>query len=303
VTPNLFLVGTQRSATTALWSYLGRHPDIFMAPKELHRFGADLSHFGDVDFEAERPTMEQYLSHFASASGERWLGDASVGYIYSGSAAQEIKGFSPEARIIASFRNPVDVAYSLHSLMRFQGAEPEPSFELAVADETNARWAFTSTSFRWAFTYPRLLRFAEQLSRYLDVFPREHIHVVLYEDFAADPAGTFEGILDFLGLERGASDAFPVVNGNRKTRSPTIERWITRPTPVMRRATRVLVPRRSDRRQLAQWVIANNQRPEERPPLADELRRRLERELGDEVDDLSSLLDRDLVAEWGFGSP
>jgi len=40
--PNFFIVGAPKCGTTALDCYLRQHPEIFMAPKELHYFGADL---------------------------------------------------------------------------------------------------------------------------------------------------------------------------------------------------------------------------------------------------------------------
>ena len=155
-TPNLFLVGEQRSATTALHRYLGRHPEIFMARKELHHFGSDLGTFGDMVSDGERPDLEQYLRYFAKATDERYLGDASVGYLPSQKAAAEIHAFCPDARIIASFRNPVDMLYSLYSLLFFQGVEEDRSFVDALNDDS-PRWAYTAWKFRWAFTYRSLV--------------------------------------------------------------------------------------------------------------------------------------------------
>jgi hypothetical protein len=41
--PNFFIVGAPRCGTTALYTFLKQHPDIFMADdKEPHFFGRDL---------------------------------------------------------------------------------------------------------------------------------------------------------------------------------------------------------------------------------------------------------------------
>ncbi len=297
--PNLFLVGVQRSATTGLWTFLGQHPDIFMAPKELHHFGSDLGRFGSIVNRGARPDRGQYLSFFEGAEA-RYAGDASVGYIYSQTAAREIAAFSPDAKILVSLRNPVDMAHSLHSLMRFQGLEPEESLEAAVRDGARARWAFTAWSFQWAFTYPRLLRFSEQLQRYLDVFGPDRVHVVLYEDFLADPAAVYRGILEFLELDTGFVPEFRVVFANREQRSPLVDRWLKRTPAPVRMAMRLLVPSRSARRSLGKHIGAANQKVVPRDPLDPASRARLVEALLPEVTALGALVGRDLVAEWSF---
>lgn len=296
--PNLFLVGVQRSATTALWTYLGQHPEIFMAPKELHHLGSDLGRHGSTVNRGERPDRAQYLAYYERATDERYLGDASVGYIYSATAAREIKELSPDARIVVSVRNPIDMAHSLHSLMTFQGAEWEPDLERAVADGSNPRWAFTSWPFRWAFTYPRLLRFAEQIKRYHEVFGADRVHVVVYEDFAADPAAEYTRLLEFLGVDPSFLPTFPVVFGNRETRSTVLARWLKRTPVLVRGVGRVLVPSQAARRRLGKRAITANQRVVPRPTLDPAARSRLQETLSTEVDELGTLLGRDLGTQW-----
>lgn len=300
VNPNLFLVGVQRSATTGLWTFLGQHPDIFMGQKELHHFGSDLGRFGTTVDQGARPDRAQYLSYYQGAGEAAYAGDVSVGYIYSQVAAREIHEFSPEARIVVSFRNPVDMAYSLHSLMRFQGAEPEPSFEVAVADDSRPRWAFTSWPFRWAFTYPRLLRFSEQLERYYEVFGRQRVHVVIYEDFVADRAEVYRGILDFLGVDTAFVPDFPVVFANREERSRLVGRWMERTPLAVRGLGRLLVPSQGARRRLGRRIEAANQKVVARPELDPSVRARLSQVFEPEVTRLSTLLDRDLRSQWAL---
>jgi len=300
VIPNLFVVGVQRSATTGLWTYLGQHPDIFMAPKELHHFGSDLGRHGTKVNRGARPDRAQYLAYFEAAHSERQRGDVSVGYMYSTEAAREIKTFAPDARIVVSLRNPVDMAHSLHSLMRYQGAEPEPSLEVAICDGTQPRWAYTAWPFRWAFTYPRLLRFAEQLERFLELFGRDRVHVMLYEDFAADPAAVYRDILEFLEVDATFVPEFPVVFGNRQVRSARVRSWTKRTPLAVRGLGRVLLPSQAARRALGKRVIDYNQKVVPRDDLDEGTRRRLSAHLVPEVEKLSGLIGRDLLTEWSF---
>ncbi len=124
--PNLFIVGAPKCGTTALWSYLGSHPDIFSAGKEYHYFGSDL-----VYRNQSRLDRESYLAYFSQADQERYLLDASVGYLVSERAAVEIASFSPDCRIIAILRDPIDMMHSLHSELLFQGDEDVADFGTA----------------------------------------------------------------------------------------------------------------------------------------------------------------------------
>src|SRR5262249_13384323 len=90
--PDFFIVGAPRSGTTAMAQFLSGHPDIFMARKEMHVFGADLR-FGRRFYRRDLPT---YLAEFRG-HGRRRAGEASVWYLFSAQAAAEIKRFNPEA--------------------------------------------------------------------------------------------------------------------------------------------------------------------------------------------------------------
>ena len=132
--PNLFLVGAPKSGTTALATYLGEHPDVFMAPWELNYFGTDLN-FLTVTGMPSRIRLEDYLSTFSSHGGERYRGDHSVFYLYSCEAAREIQDFAPDARIVVVLRNPVDQMYSQHSELLYQGDENIRDFGAALEAE------------------------------------------------------------------------------------------------------------------------------------------------------------------------
>jgi hypothetical protein len=302
--PNLFLVGVQRSATTAMWQYLGEHPDIYMGPKEIHYFGSDLGTFGTEVDAGHRPDLSEYLSLFSSstATAARIRGDASVGYIYSATAASEIHQFDPGARVVASFRNPVDMAWSLYGLMRHQGAEPAAEFEEAFRDAAHPRWAYTHYPFRWAFTYPKLIRFAEQLERYLEVFGPDQVHVIVYEDVRRDAAGEYDRVLRFLDVPAGFRPDFTVVNAQRRTRSTVLRRWLEHTPRGLRHAGRVLVPSQRARRKLGRSLTDHNERTATGatagPSLDPVVRARLEAEVAGEVERFGALIGRDLRRLW-----
>ena len=302
--PNLFVVGMPRSGTTALSSYLQSHPDVFMAPKELHFFGSDLvtqaatrDPRGIAAAEGHRASLglDSYLASFEGTQGRRYRCDSSVGYLYSTEAAQEIRAFAPDARILAHFRNPVDTLYSFHSLLFMIGLVPESDFEAAL--EQPYWWGGAASGFRWRFAPRTLVHYAEHLGRYFEVFGHDRVHVVLFDEFTADPPAAYARVLDFLGLEPDERQEFPVIHANRRPRSSALHRALHGSGPA-RRLARAVVADPARRRAIGRRLSELNRRSEPRRALDPSLRRRLEEEFAPEVRRLGALLGRDLTTLW-----
>lgn len=296
--PDFFIVGAPKTGTTALYRYLAAHPDVFVpSQKEQNFFGSDLTfRYGHI-------SETEYLTHFAGAEGQRRVGEASVWYLYSRRAAVEIHEFAPDARIIAMLRDPVDLLHSLHSELVFNGYEVLEDFEGALAAEPRRRQGVdipTTAHPVEALFYREVVRFAEQLERWFDVFGRERVHVILYDDLAADPAGVYADVLAFLDLDPGFGPAeFRVVNPNKTVHSRRLQRALVRPALPFR-ALGVLSRPLADR--LIDGLKELNRRHQARAPLDPELEQRLRLELAPGIDRLADLLGRDLDAWLPTGS-
>ncbi len=296
--PDLFLVGAPKSGTTAMAKYLGAHPEIYMAQKEMHCFGDDL-HFGPRFYRRDR---QAYLGQFQGCNGQRHAGEASVWYLFSRHAASEIKDFNPDANIIIMLREPVELLYSMYYQFRFDANEHLPSFAEALAAETDrqaGRRMTRRTYFAQGLVYHEIVHFAEQVERYFDAFGRERVHVIIYDDFAADPAAAYHGALEFLGVDSNcAPPEFRVVNGNKNVKSRLLQAVLSDP---LVRSTAFRLGRRLPRPMFAALARAErllwgvNARPARRPALGPGLKSRLRRELAPEVERLSELLGRDLT--------
>lgn len=282
--------------------YLGEHPDIFMAVKELQFFGQDLvtrpisggrdrRGVPDPTGHAGSLSRERYLEYFAASGAERYRCDSSVGCLYSSTAAAEIKEFAPEGRILVHFRNPVDMLYSMHSLTYQAGVQPTRDFAQAL--EQPYWWASATSGYSWRFAPRSIVKYAEALERYFDAFGRDRVHVLIFEEFVADPHAAYLGILDFLGLADEGRVEFPVVNANRGPRSHILHRAL-HGSADLRRLARVVVRNQRVRRALGARLIDANTSHQTRDTLDPVLRRRLAAEFAPEVDKLASLLGRDL---------
>jgi hypothetical protein len=288
--PDFFIVGAPRCATTAMYEFLRRHPQVFMPwKKEPHFFGADL-----VPQRHYVRDEREYLALFAEAGDGRRAGEASVWYLASRSAAAEIKRAVPDARIIVQLRDPVDVLYSLHGLRVLSGYEDIWDFEAALAAEPDRAAGRRPWPSRLPL-YRETVRFADQVARLFAVFGRQAVHVIIYDDLRRDATAVAAEALRFLGVEPVAPAGFPVVNPSGLPRIRGFPRTLRR-LPGLMALGRLVVP---TRHRVAVWrrLRKLNMRATPRPPLAPSVRERLQAELRDEVARLEDLLGRDL-ARW-----
>ncbi|MBW2740321.1 MAG: sulfotransferase [Deltaproteobacteria bacterium] len=293
--PDFFIVGAPKCGTTALYSYLKQHPEIYMARKELHYFGADLT----LRDHKKRLQFREYLDAFSMVKHEKRVGEASVWYLYSKTAAEEIEELTPDAKIIVMLRNPVDMLYSQYFQLRLNGDEDLPTFEQALdAEEDRKMWQrLPKTSAPGpieALYYIDTVKFAEQVQRYFTVFSREKVHVIIYDDFAKDTASVYRDTLDFLGVNRDFQPTFAVVNPCKKVRNIVLWRIMKFSPYRLQAAWRKLLPppvRGLILKNVTQW----NTKHEARPAMTQETHEHLQKILAPNVECLSKLLGRDLT--------
>ena len=298
VKPNFFIVGAPKCGTTALYEYLRPHPNIFMsAIKEPHYFARDLGTYPRIQ------RADEYAAMFAAAN-ERHLrvGEASVYYLRSTAAIPNIREFNPEARLIAMFRNPVDMVYSFHSQLLYVAEETERDFETAWRlQQRRARGLDLPPRSRGAFLlqYAELGRFGTQVERLLSVFPPSQVKLILFDDFAASPQAVYDEVIGFLGLPHDGRSEFPRINDNKRARIDWLRRFARKPPPVLRSAIRGLKQAigAEGLSGAKKRLVALNTTKERRPPLSPEFRAELVEVFRDEVARLGRLLQRDL-SHW-----
>ena len=215
--PCFFIVGAPKCGTTSLHYYLQQHPKVFMATKELHFFGKDFTYL-------DAPTpLNYYLSFFKDAQSSQLIGEASVWYLYSKLAAEEIKQTNPKAKIIMMLRNPVDMIYSLHSEQCYNGNENILSFEEALnAEESRLQGNLIPPNLGCpieALQYRQVGLFYQQVKRYLDVFGRDQVHCIFLSDLKENVAGSFKEVLKFLQLDENVTIDYSIQNKHKVARS------------------------------------------------------------------------------------
>ncbi|QQS28716.1 MAG: sulfotransferase domain-containing protein [Sphingobacteriales bacterium] len=292
-TPSFFIAGAPKCGTTAMYEYLKQHPQIFLPDKELYFFGSDFT------FREPRPKLEYYLSLFADAAPDLICGEASVWYLYSKNAAKEIKQFNPGSKIIIMLRNPVQMLYSLHSQQVYEGNENIPVFEDALMAEGARRKGVQIPPLIGCpvegLYYSEVVRFTPQLKRYFEVFGREQVKVIIYDDFAKDAALIYKQTLQFLGVD----DTFTVnakrINPNKKIKYPFLRNFLKKRDQRLIRLVKVLLPSKSLRSWIQKKLWSVNTRYVERQPINPETKQLLQQAFKKDIEELSQLLDRNLM--------
>jgi hypothetical protein len=296
--PNFFIVGAPKCGTTALYEYLRPHPNIFMPSlKEPHFFARDLGTYPRIK------TLQEYTEIFAESTDKHLsVGEASVYYLRSSVAIPNIREFNPDARIIAMFRNPVEMVYSLHSQLLYVSEETERDFETAWRlQERRSRGLDLPPAIRSPLLvqYAQIGQFGTQAQRALSLFPREQVKLILYDDFTASPQRVYDEVIDFLGIPHDGRAAFPRINENKRARVAWLKAFYRKPPAVLRDAIRSLKQAVGEERISAakKKMVALNTVREQRSPLSPEFRAELVAVFRDEVALLSRLVNRDL-SHW-----
>jgi hypothetical protein len=205
--PDFLILGAQKAGTTALYAYLRWHPEI-TGPSFK-----EVSFFDRHYVRGER----WYRAHLPASRSGKIVGEASPSYLFHPLAPERVAQMLPSARLIVLLRNPVDRAFSHYQHEFALGREPL-SFEDAI-DREDERMrgevehmlndaSYFSEAW-WNYTYLARGRYAEQLERWFTTFPREQLLVLLTDELASDPAGTYRRVLEFLGVDARELPSYP----------------------------------------------------------------------------------------------
>jgi len=219
IKPDFFLVGAAKAGTTSLYHYLRAHPDIYLSPiKEPNHFATDirpdrirpaLRRALDGNLDRFRKSdghlhihialvtdRTEYLELFSAAGNARAAGECSVSYLPSAEAAGNIRQFNPDARIIMVLRDPIHRALSQYRMDRKIGSI-DVDFETAVREDlakTGPAWG-EQRNYYWNGMY------AGQVKRFLNLFPREQVKIILQEDLKANTRREVSDVFSFLGVD------------------------------------------------------------------------------------------------------
>jgi len=230
--PNFFIVGAPKCGTTALNEYLKEHPNIFMStPKEPHYFATDMVKRRGIDNSID------YFNLFKNVTDQHLaIGEASVWYLYSKKAIENIFNFNKNAKIIVMLRKPVDMIYSLHSQLIYSRRENEFDFEKAweLEEERKKGKSIPMNSKHVPnLFYSEIANYYTQLQNVYKYFPKNQVKVILFDDFIGDTKSVFNETISFLNLPPFSKDHFPIINENKTVKFKFINTLLNLEPPYL----------------------------------------------------------------------
>jgi sulfotransferase family protein len=188
VLPNFLIIGSMKSGTTSLWTYMRHHPDVFFpVEKEPSFFVPSLNW--------ERG-IEWYESLYEGSEARAARGEASTNYTklhrFPG-VAPLIQSLIPDVKLIYLMRNPIDRMISHYLHMRATGHET-----------LSAERAFLEHP-----TYLDTSRYSWQIREYIDRFPQQNLLFITSESLRENRQDTLRRVFSFLGVDPDVALAMP----------------------------------------------------------------------------------------------
>ncbi len=290
--PDFLIIGAAKAGTTTLYRRLQRHPQVFMPDDKEPEFFLDRWDRG----------IEWYRGLFADAERDRVCGEASTNYSCGTfhtsmeTAARRMADLLGEVKLIYIMRHPVDRAYAFYRE------------QIKTAQLIGQRVEYGETFEQYLQRDPRCVagsRYIDVLELYERHFGKAAILPLLLDDLKTDPAATMSRVFSHLGVDPEAAPTadVPVVTNRMADhqanfvreklveplrRLPLLGPLGSRlPEPVRHAIYAVLRAMPGSDRKAASMTP---------PPMQDETRRRLRRQLAEPTDRLAGRLGRDLSA-------
>lgn len=211
--PDFIIAGAPRSGTSWLYHLLDNHPMIYMA-KPI----APEPKFFLIDEIYEKGLDYYRKTWFSDIEDAKICGEKSTNYLENSSVASRIHHNLPAVKLIFILRNPVERAYSNYLWSCMNGLEDQ-DFATALELESK-RELEVSPALRYSRPHAYFSRglYAKMLKPYFQVFDREEILCLRYEDIAEKLESLAKRVCSFLGVPPDLLNPFEIgiINPSQK---------------------------------------------------------------------------------------
>ena len=209
-------------------------------------------------------------------------GEASVSYLYYENVPKRIYDYNSEAKIIIMLREPIERAFS-HYLMDCRLGFCSEKLEDIIANPQSYPQYFQQ--------YIELGNYYSQLKRYQDVFGKEQLLVIFYEDFKTDTKKVMKSVFSFLQIEQQEID-FNIKNPFLSPSNTLIS--ILYKFNIIRKGVKTFMPKR-----LLSLIRFKYFSAKSKPVLSKAIEQKLKAFYKSDVFQLEKLLNTDL-ARWNI---
>lgn len=196
-TVDFLLAGATKAATSSIYEYFHRHPDVVALPEDqYHYFSSGIfgEHYHGLEREVE--SLADYRALLPQKPSHAKLGDFDRLTLHGPRAPELVKGVNPKAKVMLILRNPLERAYSHYWMDVRECFETRPFFQ--AVREDHLEYAAGSSEY---CPLIRLGYYAEQIRRFQNTLGAEQVRVWLYDDFCADSGKVFKEMCEFIGVD------------------------------------------------------------------------------------------------------
>ncbi len=195
--PNFFIAGGSKCGTTNLSYHLMEHEKVFMPDLNEPYYFCRLDIPRDFERESMITEKNRYLELFKNAKDGDRIGEATSAYLHCPSAPSDIKNHFPDSKIIILVRDPVERAHSAYFSYQFMHSDKRSFSEMIDEHENKMN---NNEFFLYSILDPGF--YSKHITRYQDVFDKEHLKIIIFEDYIKNTERVIESVLDFLELDK-----------------------------------------------------------------------------------------------------
>ena len=271
---DLLGIGVQKAGTTWLHRMLAAHPEVFMAQgedKDLRFFSAHYDY-----------GYAWYEQHFEAGGRFKLRGEFSTSYFYCQDAPLRVHRYHAGMRLVLCLRDPVARLISHHKHeIRLGRVTGDLSLERGIANNPS---------------YVEQSLYLAQLARWLEHFPLNGIHIVIFEHLFADPAKQVRELYEFVGAAPSFTPAtlHERINEGRVPRSRLLDHGVRLSSSTLRAVGAGFIVDSLKKARVDKWVRSGNTRPNDGFEIDPQLVARLRAQFAPENAKLAALLGRDL---------
>ena len=295
----LIVGGTTKAATTSLFTYLADHPAVCAATYKETRF------FLSNDYPLPSKyryngDLEAYISLFPNCDETQLRMESTPDYLYCEKACERIAEFLPHAKLVFSLREPISRLISWYRFAKQIGKLPQNvNFDAyvellfaALESSGNGETQHLQTLQQGCYTV--------YLKPYFNQFDPARIHILFYEELAAQPVRVMASLCNFAGIDTDfySGYTFKVTNRTEKMRNSELHekyrdfrfrlRQWTHNKPIIHN------PLRTIRQTIEPLYLRLNTQPDKEIQLSKEMQHRLADYYQHDIDALAELIGRPL---------
>ncbi|NBB78477.1 MAG: sulfotransferase family 2 domain-containing protein [Verrucomicrobia bacterium] len=193
--PNCIGIGSMKAGSTYLHSLLKKHPDVFTPEaKEIHFF--------DNPHRLNKPEkLDEYLSLFEPPVGfdPKIRMEYTPNYMFSALSAIRIYRMLPgEKKFIATIRNPFERLIS-HYFHNIRNGRETGTLSQALNNEYRLRLSDPLKNVHFAYIAGSM--YYRCLEPFVELFGRESLLIIKFEDLVAQTQKIFSQVTDFLEID------------------------------------------------------------------------------------------------------